>query len=371
MVPIPKMTLRVLLFLLVAALFAGAAGAAEPFATPRPGRIFKFPADHGAHPDFKTEWWYWVGHLKSSEGEAFGYQLTFFRTALRRPDALARSAWSLNTVYFAHLAVTDPARGRFRFREKVGRGALGLAGATPDRLHVWIGDWQARQEGEGFHLEAGDQGLGLDLHLTPRKPPALHGEGGFSPKSAHDLAASYYYSITRLASQGHLFLDGRALKVSGASWMDHEFFSGSMAPDQVGWDWFAIQLQDGSDLMLYLLRRRDGSLDSASAGTLVDPQGQTRHLKLADFQVKASGVWKSPHSGAVYPAGWQVLIPGAGLELTLTPTLADQEIRAGVPAQVSYWEGQVRVQGRAGARPLSGMGYVELTGYAGAMEGRF
>ena len=365
------MTLRVLLFLLVAALFAGAAGAAEPFATPRPGRVFKFPADHGAHPDFKTEWWYWVGHLKSSEGEAFGYQLTFFRTALRRPDALARSAWSLNTVYFAHLAITDPARKRFRFREKVGRGALGLAGATPDRLHVWIGDWQARQEGEGFHLEAGDQGLGLDLLLNPLKSPALHGEGGFSPKSAHGLAASYYYSITRLDTLGRLFLDGRTLKVNGASWMDHEFFSGSMAPDQVGWDWFAIQLADGREVMLYLLRRRDGSLDPASAGTLVDPQGETRHLKLADFQVKASGVWKSPPSGAVYPAGWQVLIPGAGLELVLTPTLADQEIRAGVPAPLSYWEGQVRVQGRAGARPLNGMGYVELTGYAGAMEGGF
>ena len=370
-VPNPKMTLPILLFSLVAALFPSAAGAAEPFANPQPGRIFKFPADHGAHPDFKTEWWYWVGHLKSPEGEAFGYQITFFRTALRRPDPRARSAWSLNTVYFAHLAVTDPARGRFRLREKVGRGALGLSGATADRLQVWIDDWQARQAGEGFHLQAGDQGLGLDLVLTPLKPPALHGEGGFSPKAAHNEAASYYYSIPRLDSLGHLFLDGRTLEVSGAGWMDHEFFSSSMAPGQVGWDWFAIQLEDGSDVMLYLLRLRDGSLDPASAGTLVDHQGQTRHLKLADFQVKASGVWKSPHSGAEYPAGWQVLIPGAGLELTLTPTLADQEIRAGVPARVTYWEGQVQVQGRAGPRPLNGMGYVELTGYAGAMEGRF
>jgi predicted secreted hydrolase len=243
--------------------------------------------------------------------------------------------------------------------------------ATAGRLRVWIDDWQARQAGEGFHLQAGDQGLGLDLVLTPLKPPALHGEGGFSPKAAHNEAASYYYSIPRLDSLGHLFLDGRTLEVSGAGWMDHEFFSSSMAPGQVGWDWFAIQLEDGEEVMLYLLRLRDGSLDPASAGTLVDHQGQTRHLKLADFQVKASGVWKSPHSGAEYPAGWQVLIPGAGLELTLTPTLADQEIRAGVPARVTYWEGQVQVQGRAGPRPLNGMGYVELTGYAGAMEGRF
>ncbi len=369
--PIPKLTLPLLICSLVALWFSGAAGAAEPFANPQPGRIFKFPADHAAHPDFKTEWWYWVGHLTSPQGEAFGYQLTFFRAAARRPDPRARSAWSFNTVYFAHLAVTDPARGLFQFREKVGRGALGLSGATPDQLHVWIDAWQARQAGEGFHLKAGDQGLGLDLVLTPRKPPALHGEGGYSPKSAQYQAASYYYSIPRLDSLGHLSVDGRNLEVSGASWMDHEFFSSSRAPDQVGWDWFAIQLADGRDVMLYLLRRRDGSLDPASAGTLVDPRGETRHLKLNDFQVKARGVWKSPHSGAEYPAGWQVLIPGAGLELTLTPTLADQEIRAGVPAQVSYWEGQVRVQGRSGARPLSGMGYVELTGYAGAMEGEF
>lgn len=347
------------------------AGGDGAFLKPGPGRTWQFPADHGAHPHYKTEWWYFVGHLRAAAGETFGYQLTFFRTALRRPDPRARSAWSLHTVYFAHLAVSDPARGSFRFGEKVGRGALGLSGAEVGRLKVWINDWQAEQVGQIFHLRARDEALGLALSLTPTKPPALHGDGGFSRKAAGLDAASYYYSLTRLDTKGQLTLNGRTLEVNGASWMDHEFFSSAMAPGLAGWDWFALQLDDGREVMLYLLRHPDGSLDPASSGTLVDPVGQTRPLKLADFQVKATGVWKSPHSGAAYPAGWQIAIPGESLDLTLTPTLADQEVRAGAPAKVSYWEGQVQVQGRQEGRPSSGRGYVELTGYAGAVGGRF
>jgi predicted secreted hydrolase len=352
-------------------LIPAGAGAEEAFSRPQPGRVWQFPADHGSHPEYKTEWWYWVGHLKSAAGETFGYQFTFFRAALRQPDRKDRSAWRLNTVYFAHLAVADPVRGRFHFREKVGRGALGLSGAAAGHLRVWIDDWQAEQVGEAMHLQAQDEGLGLDLTLTPLKPPALHGEGGFSRKSAKSAAASYYYSITRLDTKGHLTLNGRTLEVNGASWMDHEFFSRAMVPGLVGWDWFALQLADGREVMLYLLRHQDGSLDPASSGTLVDAAGKTRHLKLSDFQVKTTGVWKSPHSQAVYPAGWQINLPGAGLNLTLAPTLADQEVRAGVPAQVSYWEGQVKIRGQTEGQAITGRGYVELTGYAGAMGGRF
>ncbi len=362
--------IRLLCCLIVLSIPAGA-GAEEAFQRPQPGRLFQFPADHGAHPEYKTEWWYWVGHLKSKEGQDFGYQLTFFRVALRQPAPQARSAWRLHTVYFAHLAVSDPTRGRFTFREKAGRGALGLSGAETGRLKVWIDAWKAEQNGEVFHLQARDEGLGLDLALTPTKPPALHGEGGFSCKAARFDAASYYYSITRLDTKGQLTLDGRTFEVSGASWMDHEFFTSSMAPGLVGWDWFALQLDDGREVMLYLLRHQDGNLDRASSGTLVAEDGSPHHLQLSDFQVKATGAWKSPRSGAVYPAGWQVAIPGAGLNLTLTPTLADQEVRAGAPAQVSYWEGQVKIQGQKEGLPINGRGYVELTGYAGAMGGRF
>ncbi len=182
---------KLALGLLLAVLLAGGVTAGEGFEMPRPGRVWQFPRDHGAHPEYKTEWWYYVGHLKAASGESFGYQLTFFRAALRQPDPRARSAWSLNTVYFANLALTDAARRTFTFRDKAGRGALGLSGAAVGPMRVWIDDWQAEQKGEEFHLGAQDRGLGLDLSLKPVKPPVLHGDGGYSRKSARYDAASY------------------------------------------------------------------------------------------------------------------------------------------------------------------------------------
>jgi len=365
---------KFVLGLILALLLAGGARAGEGFEVPRPGRVFQFPRDHGSHPEYKTEWWYYVGHLQAASGESFGYQLTFFRVALRnlrQPDPQARSAWSLHTVYFAHLALTDAARRTFLFRDKAGRGALGLSGAEPGAMKVWIDDWQAELRGDEFHLQAHDRGLALDLVLKPTKPPALHGEGGYSRKSAKSAAASYYYSLPRLTTRGTITLDGRNLPVAGTSWMDHEFFSSAMAPDLVGWDWFSLQLTDGWEVMLYLLRRQDGSVDPASSGTLIDPQGRTRHLNLADFTVTPTGAWTSPHTHMKYPAGWEINIPGAGYRLELTPTVPDQEIRSQAPARVTYWEGQVKIQGAKDGAPVAGLGYAELTGYAGGMGGRF
>ena len=272
---------KLALGLILAVLLAGGARAGEAFEMPRPGRVWSFPRDHGAHPEYKTEWWYYVGHLKAASGESFGYQLTFFRVALRKPDPQARSAWSLHTVYFAHLALTDAARRTFFFREKAGRGALGLSGAAAGTMKVWIDDWRAELQGEEFHLQAQDGGLGLDLVLKPLKPPALHGQGGYSRKSATSDAASYYYSLPRLDTRGTITVDGRQLAVTGESWMDHEFFTSAMAPNLSGWDWFSLQLADGWEVMLYLLRHKDGSVDPASSGSLIDPQGNTRHLKLS------------------------------------------------------------------------------------------
>jgi predicted secreted hydrolase len=362
---------KLALGLMLAMVLTGGTWGAEAFQTPRPGRAFEFPRDHGAHPEYKTEWWYYVGHLKAASGEAFGYQLTFFRAALRQPDPRPRSAWSLNSIYFAHLAITDPARRSFAFRDKAGRGALGLSGAKAGTMRVWIDDWQAEIQGDVFHLKAQEEGLGLNLTLKAGKPPALHGDRGYSRKSAQYDSASYYYSISRLETQGTITVAGRTLKVSGESWMDHEFFTGAMAPDLAGWDWFSVQLGDGWDVMLYLLRHKDGTVDPASSGTLIDPQGQARHLRLADFQVKSAGTWTSPHTGTTYPAGWEIAIPGAGYRLRLTPTLADQEIRAPAPAKVTYWEGEVKVEGTKNGTPADGLGYAELTGYAGGMGGRF
>lgn len=363
----PKLALAFIL----AVLLMGTARSEEPFKLPQPGRVFAFPLDHGAHAEYKTEWWYYVGHLKAASGEVFGYQLTFFRAALRQPDPRARSAWSLNTIYFAHLAVTDLARRSFEFRDKVGRGALGLSGATAGAMRVWIDDWGAEFKGGEFHLLAQAEGLGLDLTLKPLKPPALHGDGGYSRKSEQFKAASCYYSLSRLKTRGTITTAGRTLAVSGDSWMDHEFFTSAMAPGLAGWDWFSLQLADGWDLMLYLLRHKDGTVDPASSGTLIDPQGHTRHLKLADFKVKATGAWTSPHTGTKYPAGWEIAIPGDGYRLTLTPTLADQEIRAAAPAKVTYWEGEVKIGGTKNGAPVTGLGYAELTGYSGGMGGRF
>jgi predicted secreted hydrolase len=346
------------------------AGAGE-FQPVRPGRVFQFPRDHGAHPEFKTEWWYYTGHLKSTEGETFGYQLTFFRVGLKKPDHQARSAWQADTVYFAHLAVSDPHRGVFTFREKAERGAMGLAGAKEGRLEVWIADWRLTFQGEEHHLQAQKDGVGLDLTLTPLKPPVFHGEGGYSRKAAAAEVASYYYSITRLATRGKLTLGDRTLQVTGTSWFDREFSSSQLAPNQKGWDWFSLQLSDGVDLMLYVMRLKDGSIDPASSGTLVDREGQARPLTLADFSIKTTGNWKSPHSNATYPSGWQVSLPQAGYTLSVAPTQADQELRTGGTSPIIYWEGEVTIQGTHHQQPLTGQGYVELTGYAGSLGGRF
>jgi predicted secreted hydrolase len=364
---------RLIFGLVLTALLAAGAASAEigDFQAARPGRVFHFPRDHGAHPDFKTEWWYYTGHLKSKEGQTFGYQLTFFRVGLRKPDPQARSAWRADTVYFAHLAVTDPNREAFAFREVAQRGAMGLSGAAPDRLEVWIDDWRVESIDGEHHLRAAKEGIGLDLTLVPLKPPVLHGEGGYSRKSATTEAASYYYSITRLATRGKLTLGKRTLEVTGTSWFDREFSSSQLAPEQVGWEWFSLQLSDGLDLMLYVMRLKDGSIDRASAGTLVDPQGQARHLTLADFQIKATETWTSPHSGATYPSGWRINLPGADYTLTLEPTLADQELRPGGRSPIIYWEGQVNVRGTRNQQKVTGQGYVELTGYAGSLGGRF
>ena len=284
-----------------------------------------------------------------------------------RPVRPGRSIPSISPT----LALTDAARRTFFFREKSGRGALGLSGAAAGTLKVWIDDWRAELKGDEFHLQSRDGGLGLDLVLKPLKPPALHGQGGYSRKSGTSEAASYYYSLPRLSTQGTIFVDGRQLPVTGESWMDHEFFTSAMAPNLSGWDWFSLQLEDGWEVMLYLLRHKDGAVDPASAGSLIDPAGGVRHLNLADFTVKPTGAWTSPHTRTNYPAGWEINIPGAGYRLKLTPTVPDQEIRSQAPAKVTYWEGQVKIEGVKNGAPVAGVGYAELTGYAGGLGARF
>ncbi|AEB08074.1 lipocalin-like domain-containing protein [Desulfobacca acetoxidans] len=346
-------------------------GGSQEFRPALPGWIFVFPRDHAAHPEFKTEWWYYTGHLTSEQGEPFSYQLTFFRVGLRPPDLQARSAWALHTLYFAHLALTDIHGRRFVYHEKVDRGALGLSGAAVPHYRVWIETWQAELQGEEHHLQASAKDLTLNLRLTPEKPPVIHGENGLSRKAAGEGYASHYYSLTRLATNGRLTYQGHTFAVSGQSWMDHEFSSSQLAPDQVGWDWFSLQLKDGNDLMLYVLRRQDGSLDPHSSGTLIDPRGNSRLLKLADFQIQPLEFWHSPRSRCRYPSRWRIVVPGYGYELEVQPTISDQELLTSQSTRVTYWEGSVQVRGNKQGEPLAGWGYVELTGYAGSLGGKF
>ncbi len=330
-----------------------------------PGYKWAFPRDHAAHPGFQTEWWYYTGHLRTSDGRTFGYQLTFFRHRLDSGGlSLNPSKWFADHLYMAHMAITDEHNRRFVYGEKRNRAALGLAGASTKRYHVWNEDWVAERLGSVHYLQGAIPGYKLRLVLTPLKPPVLHGEHGLSRKGAGKGHASYYYSYTRLKTEGVLETDEGDFEVAGLSWMDHEFGSTQLKEYQVGWDWFSVQLDNNSELMLYHIRHRDGSIDPYSSGTLVRPDGSTLHLRREDFQIQAHDRWRSPKSGAVYPQRWTIRIPKIDLNLHLEPVLANQELITDSSTLVTYWEGRVRIRGRMQGKEVRGMGYVEMTGYA-------
>ena len=323
-------------------------------------RPFFFPADHGPHPSFRNEWWYVTGNLDDDDGQRFGFELTIFRFSLTPFEPESPSAWRSNQVYIAHLAVTDAEREAFHVAQRYSRGAVGLAGATAEPFRVWLDDWEIRAaSGDSWQLTASDPDFGVDLRLDPLKAPTLNGDAGLSQKSAEPGNASYYYSITRLATEGVISVDGRDYRVSGLSWVDREWSTSALAADQVGWDWFSLQLDDGTDLMFYQLRNNDGSADEYSGGTLVDADGNSAHLEIDDVDLSVRDYWESSAGGS-YPARWTLAVPSAGLELEVRPVIADQELFT----TVRYWEGAVDVTGTRNGEPISGRGYVELTGYA-------
>ena len=324
-------------------------------------REFEFPRDHGPHPTFAHEWWYLTGHLFAPSGERFGFEVTFFRVALARAAAVSApqaSHWRARQMYVAHFAVTDIGRGRFLSKERHARDALGLSGAEESPLKVWVGDWSLAAAGATWQIQAAAQDYALDLQMHSELVPVLNGERGLSQKSSAPGDASYYYSIPRLAVRGHLVRDGQPLNVSGTAWLDREWGSGGLGADEAGWDWFALQLSDGSDLMFYSLRRRDGGKDVHSAGTWVAPDGSVRALASADAKIEVTGYWTSPRGGR-YPARWRVAVPALHLAVDLHPVLADQELNA----HPRYWEGAVDVAGTRDGRAMTGAGYVELVGY--------
>lgn len=370
----------------------GAAGylrAVEP-------RDFSFPADHGPHPGYRTEWWYFTGNLDGPDDRRFGYQLTFFRSALAPPGELAEderaSAWATDEAWLAHFGLTGAGAGgedgSFHAGERLARGAAGLAGVRLEtgpggdgRLRVWTEDWSiAPAERAGaqtpspaalapLRLRAVQPGGAIDLRLAATRPPFLHGrpgEEGLSRKSEATGDASYYYTIPRFETRGTVTIEGETFPVRGLSWLDREWSTSALSEEQTGWDWFSLQLSDGRDLMLYRLRLAGGGADPASSGTLMTPEGEGTHLAAADFRIEPTGTWRAP-GGAAYPSGWRVRLPSHGLDLTVEPIRRDQELDLSETG-LRYWEGAVDVRGESAGRSVTGRGYVELTGYAEAAE---
>ena len=336
---------------------AGFALATEP-------RRFEFPRDHGPHPEFRNEWWYVTGNLDAADGRRVGFELTIFRFALTPTSVDSASAWHGNQVYIAHFAVSDADGDTFHVAERYSRGALGLAGAVADPFRVWIDDWRiAAVENEAgreyWLLEASDDEVALQLRLVANKAPVLNGAEGLSQKSARIGNASYYYSITRWQTDGLLRLGDDEIRVSGLSWLDREWSSSALDAHQEGWDWFALQLSDGSELMFYNLRSTDGTQGTYSSGTWVASDGTSEHLDRGDVSISVTEEWISP-KGGTYPSGWDIRIPDLALTLNVSPVMEDQEL----DTTVRYWEGAVDVLGVRDGRDISGRGYVELTGYA-------
>lgn len=341
--------------------------ASDPWKQAARDYVVRLPVDHVSHPAYRIEWWYYTGSLDTDRGRRFGYQITFFRIGINLSPANP-SIWTVRDLLMAHVAVTDAASGRHLFAERVSRAGAGWAGASQRDLHVWNEDWEVRLESGRHRLQARDPRFAIDLVALEDRPPVLHGERGFSQKGSSVGNATHYYSLTRMPTEGFLTVDGERYAVKGDSWMDHEFGTSFLEKNQQGWDWFSLQLADGTDLMMFQLRRVDGTLDPQSSGTIVRPGQPNRRLTAKDFAVTPGRLWTSPVSGARYPVEWRVSVPSEGLDLRVRPVVDSQEL-TGARSGVSYWEGAIDVEGTRAGQPAAGRGYLEMTGYAGRALG--
>jgi predicted secreted hydrolase len=328
-----------------------------------PGYRYEFPRDNFSHPDFKTEWWYYTGNLKAADGQEFGFELTFFREALTR-EAQSTSEWNAPDVYMAHLALSDIGGGKFYHRERLNRAGPGIAGVNAETRRIWNGNWQIVWKGDEQNLQAISDQFALSLTLESQKPPVIHGVDGVSQKSAGPGHASHYISLTRLVVNGEIDVHEKKLQVTGTAWMDHEFFTQQLDAEQIGWDWFSLQLDDNTELMLFRMRLKDGSIDAFSSGTYIDSAGKTTHLAQKDFAMQPMGdTWKSEADGAVYPIHWHVIVPSLKIDLDVTTPLKPQELAGKTSLSPSYWEGAIRLAGTRDAARIAGVGYLEMTGY--------
>ena len=332
----------------------------------QPGRVLEFPRDHASHPDYRIEWWYYTGNLETESGRRFGYQVTFFRVGID-PTPENPSVWAVRDLFMAHLAITDLESGQHRMDERLNRAGVGWAGARTDSLEVWNEDWRLDTDGGDHRLHAlsDDGSFGVDLRLEADQSPVLHGREGFSQKGSQLGNASHYYSLTRMETRGELRLDGEAIAVAGLSWMDHEFGTTFLEPSQQGWDWFSLQLDDGTDVMVYRLRQQDGQADSHSSGTIVFRDGRVVTLLPEDVRLVSGREWVSPTSEARYPVEWVVDISSESLRLEVRAVVDGQELHTERSTGVTYWEGAVVATGSRAGESVSGRGYLEMTGYSG------
>lgn len=346
---------------LIATLCGALSGAvASGFRLATPPYEFQFPRDHGSHPEYRTEWWYYTGHFRAESGRRYGFEVTFFRVGVVPPGERSESRWDLQSIMPAHFAITDVEAKAFRYFEKFNRASPYTAGSAENHLDVFNEGWSATTNPDGsWRLVASEGSDAIDLTLRSRKPPAVHGTNGVSVKAAGTGYASHYYSMTRLEVTGTINGQGG----TGQAWMDHEFGSAALRESQQGWDWFSIQLDNDAELMLYVIRRTDGTADVTSSGSLIASDGRVIPIRRDQMRITSRRQWKSAKSGATYPMGWRVELPTFNVTLELKPLLEQQELVTRGSTNVTYWEGAVDVQGSFSGTPVRGEGYVEMTGY--------
>ena len=337
-------------------------GDAGEFARAIEPREFRFPDDHGPHPAYRNEWWYVTAHLHDPEGQRVTLMLTFFRFGLSpEPES---NDWRSSQVYMAHFALLDQASDRHLHGERLQRAALGLAGAERAPYRVWLQDWSLVGQMDDLFpatLQLKHDSVDISLSLQPAKPPVLQGEQGLSQKSAEPGNASYYYAYTRLHAEGQITLDGQSRQLTGQAWMDREFGSSALAEDQIGWDWFSLQLSNGHELMIYQMRRADGSIDPYSHGAWIDAEGNKQHLPAGSYQVDTLDYWQAADGRARYPARWRIQLQQPELNIELAPLRDDQEMRN---TRFRYYEGAIDGQGQMSGQAIKVQGFVEMTGHA-------
>jgi predicted secreted hydrolase len=338
---------------------------AQDFSCADPSYVYHFPRDHGSHPTFKIEWWYYTGVVKSEDGRTFGFQWTAFRNGLVPESGKKKTLEDFGSqqIFFAHAALSDVQNQKFYFAERRSRGFFDEAQASTEKLDVRVQDFSVMETQGAHQLKAHGNDFELSLQATPKKNLVFHGNKGVTQKDPGACQASHYLSYTRMAVSGQIGVGGETRRVTGEAWMDHEFSSSQLLKKTLGWDWFSLQLDNHEEIMLYFLRDAQGGILESSSGSLVRAGGGVEPLKKSDIEIRVLSRQVSGASQTEYPSQWQLEIPKYSLSLTLTSAFADQELTTEESTGISYYEGVIHALGKRHHTAVKGHGYVELTGY--------